>query len=52
LPYAHNPENITLQADDILFFDFGPVFEKWEADVGRTYVIGQNELKIKTQTRR
>jgi Xaa-Pro dipeptidase len=47
LPYAHNPENITLQADDILFFDFGPVFEKWEADVGRTYVIGQNERKLK-----
>lgn len=47
LPYAHNPENLTLQADDILFFDFGPVFEEWEADFGRTYVIGQNERKLK-----
>jgi len=47
LPYAHNPENLTLQADDILFFDFGPVFEEWEADFGRTYVIGEDERKLK-----
>ncbi|MES2590111.1 MAG: M24 family metallopeptidase [Bacteroidota bacterium] len=47
LPYAHNPENLILQEDDILFFDFGPVFEEWEADFGRTYVIGQDERKLK-----
>ena len=45
LPYQHNPENLTLQEDDILFLDFGPVFEEWEADFGRTYVIGANERK-------
>lgn len=47
LPYKHNPENLTLQSDDILFFDFGPVFEDFEADIGRTYVIGNNERKLK-----
>jgi Xaa-Pro aminopeptidase len=36
-----------LQSDDILFFDFGPVFDEWEADYGRTYVIGNNPKKLK-----
>jgi len=47
LPYAENPADLILQEDDILFFDFGPVFEEWEADFGRTYVIGNNAQKLK-----
>ena len=49
LPYAENPENLELKDDDILFFDFGPVFDDWEADFGRTFVIGNdpNKLKLK-----
>ena len=49
LPYRENPENLIIKEDDILFFDFGPVFEDWEADVGRTYVLGNdtNKLKLK-----
>jgi Xaa-Pro dipeptidase len=47
LPYKENPPDLILQKDDILFFDFGPVFEEWEADLGRTYVIGENERKLK-----
>lgn len=47
LPYAENPADLMLQEDDILFFDFGPVFEEWEADFGRTYVIGNNTQKLK-----
>lgn len=46
-PYKENPPDLILQPDDILFFDFGPVFEDWEADFGRTYVIGDDPLKIK-----
>ena len=46
LPYSKNPPNRTLSADDILFFDFGPVFERWEADLGRTYVLGSDPKKI------
>ena len=47
LPYKHNPDNLIIQEDDIMFLDFGPVFEAWEADFGRTYVIGSNEKKLK-----
>lgn len=46
-PYDENPEDLTLQADDIVFFDFGPVFEDWEADLGRTYVLGSDPAKLK-----
>lgn len=46
-PYNENPPNLTLQEDDILFFDFGPILEDWEADLGRTYVIGNDPVKIK-----
>ena len=46
-PYKENPPDLILQNDDILFFDFGPVFEDWEADVGKTYVLGNDPLKLK-----
>lgn len=49
LPYRENPPNLTLQKDDILFFDFGPIFEDWEADFARTYVIGNDPMKLKLQ---
>lgn len=48
-PYKENPPDLILQNDDILFFDFGPVFENWEADIGKTYVIGNNTDKLKLQ---
>jgi Xaa-Pro dipeptidase len=47
LPYAENPPDLTLGTDDILFLDLGPVFEKWEADFGRTFVLGSDPLKHK-----
>jgi len=46
-PYDDNPPDLIVQKDDILFFDFGPVFEDWEADIGRTYVIGNDPYKHK-----
>ena len=46
-PYKSNPENLVLKNDDIIFIDFGPVFEEWEADFGRTYVLGENKSKVK-----
>ena len=46
-PYNENPPDLILQDDDILFFDFGPIIEDWEADFGRTYVIGNDPLKQK-----
>jgi Xaa-Pro dipeptidase len=47
LPYFDNPPDLTLQNDDILFLDFGPVFEDWEADFGRTFVLGDDPWKHK-----
>ena len=44
-PYRANPADLTLTDDDILFLDFGPIFEDWEADFGRTYVIGDDPDK-------
>lgn len=40
-----NPPVRTISEDDIVFLDLGPVFEVWEADVGRTYAIGNDPLK-------
>jgi Xaa-Pro dipeptidase len=47
LPYSNNPSDLIIEKDDIIFIDFGPVFEEWEADFGRTYVIGQDQCKLK-----
>jgi Xaa-Pro aminopeptidase len=47
LPYAENPPDLTIGEDDILFLDLGPVFEEWEADFGRTFVLGSDPLKHK-----
>jgi len=46
-PYDENPPDLTLAEDDILFLDLGPVFEAWEADFGRTFVLGSDPLKLK-----
>ena len=46
-PYAENPPDLVIGDDDILFLDLGPVFEDWEADFGRTFVIGSDPLKLK-----
>jgi Xaa-Pro dipeptidase len=46
-PYDENPPDLTIQADDIVFIDLGPVFEQWEADFGRTFVVGSDPQKLK-----
>jgi Xaa-Pro dipeptidase len=46
-PYDDNPPDLMIGEDDILFLDLGPVFEDWEADFGRTFVIGSDPLKLK-----
>src|ERR1700689_2224707 len=46
-PYDENPPDLTIGEDDILFLDLGPVFEEWEADFGRTFVVGSDPLKHK-----
>ena len=46
-PYDENPPDLMLGEDDILFIDLGPVFEAWEADFGRTYVLGADPHKLR-----
>lgn len=45
MPYAENPADRLIQPDDILFVDLGPVFKSWEADFGRTFVLGGDPIK-------
>lgn len=40
--FSDNPPNRVIEADDTVYLDLGPVFEEWEADVGRTYAIGND----------
>lgn len=47
LPYKEDPPNIVIENDDIVFIDFGPVFNGWEADFAKTYVLGNDEKKLK-----
>jgi len=44
-PYQIDPEDRTIAPDDIVYLDLGPVFEEWEADFGRTYVLGDDSRK-------
>ncbi|BBI32722.1 M24 family metallopeptidase [Cohnella abietis] len=46
-PYNENPPDLTVAEDDIIFLDFGPIFEDWEADFGRTFVLGDDLRKKK-----
>ncbi len=46
-PYNADPPDLLIRDGDILFFDFHPVFEGWEADLGRTFVLGNDPLKLK-----
>jgi Xaa-Pro dipeptidase len=46
-PYDENPPNLEVTKDDIVFIDFGPILEDWEADYGRTYVLGNDPYKQK-----
>jgi len=42
---ADYPDIRTIEPDDTVYLDLGPVFETWEADIGRTYALGANEEK-------
>jgi Xaa-Pro aminopeptidase len=48
-PYRENPPDRTITADDIVFLDFGPIFAEWEADFGRTFVLGDDPVKHRLQ---
>jgi len=43
--FADDPPVRDIEEDDTVFLDLGPVFEAWEADVGRTYATGSDPEK-------
>lgn len=45
-PFRADPPDRVIADDDIVFCDFGPIFEEWEADFGRTFVLGDDPHKI------
>ncbi len=42
LTYHDEAADRRIADDDVVYLDFGPVFEAWEADFGRTYVLGSD----------
>src|SRR5450631_2296166 len=45
LTYHDESTDRRISDDDIVYLDFGPVFDAWEADFGRTYVVGSAPVK-------
>ncbi len=45
-PFSERPPDRVIADDDIVFLDFGPIFEEWEADFGRTFVLSDDPDKI------
>lgn len=43
--YYDEPPDRSIAPDDTVYLDFGPVFEEWEADLGRSYALGDNPEK-------
>jgi Xaa-Pro aminopeptidase len=45
--FSDDPPVHTIAPDDIVYLDLGPVFEEWEADIGRSYALGGDPAKKK-----
>jgi len=45
LPFHADPPDRVMADDDIAYLDLGPIFEEWEADFGRTFVLGDDPDK-------
>lgn len=45
LPYKANPQNRTVEGNDLVYVDLGPVFEEFEGDIGKTYLLGKDPDK-------
>jgi len=47
LPFAAHVPDRTVEPEDIVSIDLGPVFDEREADFGRTYVLGADPHKLR-----
>jgi len=45
-PFREHPPDRVIVDGDIVFLDLGPIFEEWEADFGRTFVLGDDPDKL------
>ncbi|WP_425174742.1 M24 family metallopeptidase [Mycobacterium sp.] len=45
-PFRQRPPDRVIADGDVVFLDLGPVFEEWEADFGRTYVLSDDPDKV------
>ena len=45
LSYYDDAKDLRIAEDDLVVVDLGPVFGEWEADFGRTYVLGADPRK-------
>jgi len=43
--FHEKPPVRTIEPDDTVYLDLGPVFEDWEADLGRSYALGNEPEK-------
>lgn len=43
--YSANPPNLTLQDGDLVYLDLGPIFDEFEGDIGKTYLLGKDPNK-------
>lgn len=41
-PFGAPSDPVQLREDDVFFIDIGPVWQKWEADAGDTFVVGND----------
>lgn len=47
LGYYDGPTDRQIEDGDLVVLDFGPVFGEWEADYGRTYLVGTDSKKAR-----
>ena len=47
LPFRELPPDRIVESDDIVSLDLAPVFGSYEADFGRTYVVGDDQAKVR-----
>src|ERR1700761_7095402 len=48
-PYGGNPPDVMIRPNDLVILDFGPVVNGYEADLARSYVIGNDPIKLKVK---
>jgi Xaa-Pro aminopeptidase len=43
--FSDDPPDRMIEPNDTVYLDLGPVFGEWEADVGQTYVVGDDPAR-------